>query len=94
MAAGGAAAAAAMAHAIAASGGLVRLEPEDFLAILDRSENPLVVYANFWVPFWFGGRHQYLTPYRGLTFVTRSADELWLPKGVELIRAKSLFVPV
>ena len=92
--AAGAAAAAAIANAVAASGGLVRLTPADFLAILDRTENPLVVYANFWVLFSYGGRHHYLTPYRGINFVTQSAEELWLPKGVELIRAKSLFAPV
>ena len=92
MSAGGAAAAIAAGNAIAAAGGIVRLDPEEFLAILDRSEDPLVIYANQWMPF--VGRHCYLMSYRGFHFVTRSIEELPLPKGTELIRAKSIFTPV
>jgi hypothetical protein len=46
MSAGGAAAAAAaIAQAIKASGVIVRVEPEDFLGILARQREPLVVHA-------------------------------------------------
>jgi hypothetical protein len=94
MAAGGAAAAAAISNAIIAAGGIARVVPDVFLSLLDRAENPLVVYTNCWVLFKVAGKHQYLTSYRGLTFVTRSTDELILPKGTEVIRARSMYLPV
>jgi hypothetical protein len=40
-----AAAAAAVAQAIKASGAIVRVEPDDFLSILRRQQEPLVVHA-------------------------------------------------
>lgn len=91
--AGAAAAAAQMTYAVASAGGMVRVEPDVFLTLLDRSENPLVVYSSMWVLF-IGRQHQYLTTYRGLTFVTRSPEPLILSKAVELIEAKSMFLPV
>ena len=42
---GGAAAAAAISQAIRAAGVIVRVEPGDFLRILERLEEPLVVHA-------------------------------------------------
>ena len=45
MAAGGAAAAAAIANAIKASGVLLRLDPTEFLKIVGRAPDPLVVTA-------------------------------------------------
>ena len=44
-AAGAGAAAAAIAQAIKASGAIVRVEPADFMTILSRSHEPLVVLA-------------------------------------------------
>ena len=93
-AAGAAAAAAAVTNAIAAAGGLVRVAPEVFQELLYRTDDPLVVYAETWVLFDYLGRHRYLMPYRGINFVTNSPEELQLPKGTELIRAKSIFLPV
>lgn len=60
---GGAAAhAAIIANAIKASGAIVRVEPEDFTALLRKADKPLVVYAK-------GGlistNHQYLMSYKG-----------------------------
>ncbi|WP_254507281.1 hypothetical protein [Anatilimnocola floriformis] len=91
--AGAAAAAAAVMNAVAAAGGLIRLAPEEFQSLLYRAEDPLVVYSNQWVLFTYGA-HNYLMPYRGVNFVTRSVEELILPKGAEVIVAKSLYLPV
>lgn len=89
-----AAAAAALANAVAAAGGMVRVDPADFLAIADRAEQPLVVHsAGPWVLF-VGFYHHYVMPYRGLTFVTKSTDPLLLPKGTELIESKYIYLPV
>lgn len=91
--AGGSAAAAraaAIAKAIKASGAIVKVEPDDFLAILRRASKPLVVFAE-------GGiiktNYQYLTNYKGLTFFTQSSAPLPLPGDVELVAAKKIWIP-
>ena len=90
MAAAGAAVAAAIANAIKASGVIVRIEPQDFRAILQRVENPLVVHATSGL---FSTKYLYLTSYKGLAFYTKSAEPIQLPFGTELIVAKSIWVP-
>ena len=83
--AGAAAAAAAIAKAIKASGAIVRLEPPDFLSIVSKSKSPLVVVID-------GGllkkNHQYLSSYKGLIFFTKSPELLPLPSDAEVIAAK------
>ena len=90
MAAAHAAAQAAIANAIKASGAVVRVEAGDFMAILKRADQAVVVTA-------YGGvwrkQHRYLTSYRGLAFFTKSADALVLPPRVEVIVAKAISVP-
>ncbi len=85
-----AAAAAAIARAIKASGAIVRTEPQDFLTILSRTRNPLVVMAK-------GGflkaNYQYLTSYKGLFFFTKSPTMLVLPGDVELVAANQIWIP-
>ena len=91
-AAGGAAAAAAaaIAQAIKASGAIVRVEPEEFLKIVSRSEEPLVVTAE---GGFIGVNHQYLTSYKGLAFFTKSSDPLTLPSDTELIVSRKIWIP-
>ena len=89
--AGGAGAAAqVIARAIRASGAIVRVEPEDFLNILARVENPLVVIAE---AGWLSKKSQYLTGYKGLAFFTQSPAPLSMPSGAELIAAKKIWIP-
>ena len=64
----GASAAAAVSNAIKASGAIVRVEPEDFLDILEKSSDPIVVQS----PPGFLTRHKYLTSYKGLFFCAKS----------------------
>jgi len=90
MAAGGAAAAAAIAQAIKASGAIVRLEPAEFSKLLNRVREPLVVIAE---GGFFGVRYQYLTAYKGLAFYTKSRTPLLLPGGAEVIQAKTVWIP-
>jgi hypothetical protein len=95
MSAGGAAgaagaAAAATANAIKASGVLVRLEPAEFLRLLQRQPAPLVVTATARL---FRTSYQYLTSYKGLAFFTKSPTPLPLPNGCELIPAGSIAIP-
>jgi hypothetical protein len=84
------AAAAMIAQAVKASGAIVRVEPAEFLRLLDRADAPLVVVA-------YGGvlqkRYQYLTGYKGLVFHTKSRDQLVLPRGCDVVSAKQIWIP-
>ncbi len=88
--AGAAAAAAAIAQATKASGAIVRMESDQFLALLGRQRDPLVVCAT-------GGflstKYEYMFSYKGLTFYTKSADELPLPATAEIVAAQSIWMP-
>ena len=90
MSAGAAAAAAAIAQAIKASGLIVRISPEEFQKVLRKAEQPLVVYATGGL---FQRNHQYLTSYKGLAFFTKSLSEIMLPVGAETIVARKIWVP-
>jgi hypothetical protein len=85
-----AAAAAAMVQAIKASGVLVRVDPDQFQKLARQQPEPLIVHAT---GGFFTTNYQYLMPYRGLAFFTKSLDPLTLPPGTELISAKSIWVP-
>ena len=82
--------AAAMANAIKASGVVVRMEAADWLGIVKRIEDPLVVVGRGGV---FRKHFQYLTSYRGLAFFTTSATELVLPGRVDVVAAKKISIP-
>ena len=88
--AGAAAAAAAVANAVKASGAIVQVEPEDFLRILARTTDPLVVTAE---GGFFKTKYQYLTSYKGLDFYCNSEDLLPMPDGTELIPAGKIWIP-
>ncbi len=90
MSAGAAAAAAAIAQAIKASGVLVRVSPVDFQKILRKVEQPLVIYAK---GGFFTTNHQYLTSYKGFAFFTKSTTEIILPPGTEIIVANKIWIP-
>jgi len=88
---GGAAAAAAIAQAIKASGAIVRMEPRDFQQIIARADDPLVVVA---VSRFLGKTtYKYITSYKGLAFYTKSQQQLVLSSGAELVSAKSIWIP-
>lgn len=88
--AGAAAGAAAIAQAIKASGVLVRLAPEEFVKVLNRAKDPLVVVAQGGV---FSTNYQYLIGYKGLAFFTKSSEPLALPAGVEVVTANRINIP-
>ena len=88
--AGAAAAAAAIAQATKASGVIVRIEPADFLVIVDQNDEPLVVHAT---GGFFSTKHQYLTSYRGLAFFTKSDAALPLPEHCQVVEAQKIWIP-
>ena len=85
----GAAAGAAIANALKASGAIVSVEPQQFLTILERTEKPLVVHS----PSGLLTKYKYLTSYKGLIFFTKSKDPLLIPASVEMVAAKKIWVP-
>ena len=85
-----AAAAAAVANAIKASGTIVELDPDEFQRILNRARDLVVVVAG---PRRFHQRYDYLTSYRGLAFYTKSPSALFLPSGSEVVSAKKVWMP-
>jgi ABC-type branched-subunit amino acid transport system substrate-binding protein len=89
-AATGASAAAAIANAVKASGVLVKMEPEEWRALLDRADRPLVVHAE---GGFFSTNHQYLTSYKGLAFHTKTSEPLTLPVGADVVEAKKIGIP-
>jgi hypothetical protein len=87
---GAAAAGAAMAEAIKASGILVQVEPDVFQNIVSRIEKPLVVLAEGGL---FSTTYKYLVGYKGLAFYTKSKYEVMMPIGAEIIKAKNISIP-
>jgi hypothetical protein len=88
---GGAAAAAAIARAIKASGAIVNMENRDFQQIVARANDPVVVMA---VGSLLGRKsYKYLTSYKGLAFYTKSPQPLALPGAAEMIAAKRIWIP-
>jgi hypothetical protein len=85
-----AAAHAALVQAVKASGVIVRLDPDEFLKIMDKNLDGLVVMH-------IGGTlnrgFHYLTSYKGLAFYTKSSKKLAFPNSVELIISKSIWMP-
>ncbi len=79
-----------IANAVKASGVLVRVEPQDFANVLGKIEKPLIVYSP---GGFFSKSHQYLTSYKGLAFFTKSREQIDLPRGVEVIIAKKIWLP-
>ncbi len=62
-------AAAAVAQAIKASGAIVSMEPDAFVQLVARIDEPLVVRAH---SRFLGERFEYLVGYRGLVFYTKA----------------------
>jgi hypothetical protein len=89
-AAASSAAAAAVIQAVKASGVIVTVRPEDFLALLDLNDEPVTVHA---MGGFFSRTHQYLTSYRGLAFFAQSPVSLPIPDHCQLIEAKKIWVP-
>jgi hypothetical protein len=85
-----AAAAAAIAQAIKASGVIVRVSPDDFENILRKSERPLVICST-------GGfiskNFQYMTSYKGFAFFTKCPAPLMFSPKVETIVAEKIWIP-
>jgi hypothetical protein len=81
---------AALMNAVKASGVVVRVAPAEFLTLLRRVDEPLVVVTKGGV---FKEHYKYLTSYKGLAFHTRSDSALVLPPRTEVITAEKMSIP-
>lgn len=91
--AGGSAAAAAHAaivQAVKASGAIIRVDPEAFMTIVCKHDQPLVVMSTGGI---FKKDFRYLISYKGLIFYTKSSSQLILPGRTEFIAAKEIWIP-
>ena len=85
------AAAAAIAQATKASGVIVRMEPQEFLKIVRKAENALVVMTSKQI--FRKTKYHYLTSYKGLAFYTKSDVPQQFGIGVDLVSAKQIWIP-
>ena len=84
------AAAAAIANAIKASGAIIHVDSTDFMTIIQKMDNPLVVCSE---SKFISISYRYLTSYKGLIFFTKSATPLILRPSAEIIQAKKIWIP-
>ncbi|MDQ2856934.1 MAG: hypothetical protein M3R68_11435, partial [Acidobacteriota bacterium] len=82
----------AIAEAIKASGVVVRVEPEDFLKILGKAENPLVIYSESGGGI-FSKKYQYLTSYKGFAFFVKTMQPILFTSEIEMVRAGKIWIP-
>ena len=87
---GAVAAAVAAANAVKASGAIVRIESKDFQSIVTKNEKPLVIVSEL---KFFGTYFRYLTGYKGFIFYTKSKTPLDFSSNVELMTARSIWIP-
>lgn len=87
-----AAAAAAIANVIKASGAIVEVGPEVFMAMLfrERDSRPTVIMAQGGI---IRASYRYLTACRGFIFFTKSSEPLSLPGYVEVMTAQKIWTP-
>ena len=79
-----------MLNAVKACGTLVTVGPIEFMAILGRTDSPLVVWAQGGV---FRKHYKYVTSYRGLAFYCKSETPLEMPFEAEMIAANKISMP-
>ena len=84
-----AASAAAVINAIKASGAIVRVEPADFQKLLEQNVHGLVVHS---VGRFFG-RHRYVMGFKGLAFYAVSREALAMPRALQVVEAKKIWIP-
>lgn len=85
------AAAAAIAHAVKAAGPIVELARDEWLRLLGKADETVVIAATSRV--FTSTTYKYLFPYRGLYFYTKTKDPIRLGGRTEVITAKRLWVP-
>jgi len=79
-----------IANSIKAMGAVVKMDTGDFLTILNKIDQPLVIVAH---GGYFKSYYRYLVGYKGLVFFTKSKNPLELPMKTETIAAGKIWIP-
>lgn len=87
---GAAAAMAAIANAIKASGAIVEVSPQEFIRILGMIPDPLVIMSEKKI---FKTSYQYMISYKGFVFHTKSSEQIYEVGSAQIINAKTIWVP-
>ena len=78
-----------MEEALKAMGSIIVVEPKDFIRIVEKKTDALVVHT----PGGILSKNKYITSYKGLIFFTKTKEELELPANIELMHAKKMVLP-
>ncbi len=78
------------AHNVFQSQVVVVIAPKDFLSILQLEEQPFVIHDRPSIILGMGKYFRYLTPYRGVLFLTKVTAQLKLPSHCHIVEAKHL----
>jgi len=73
-----------------ASGVVIQIEIKDFVSVVEKMENALVIMARTGIR---GRKYQYLTSYKSMIFVAESDVPLQLPNNAEFLNARRIWVP-
>lgn len=87
----GAAAQAAIAQAIKASGAMVEIEAADFEELIRLIRDPLVLHQE--PGGMFSRKHQYATSHGGFIFFARAREPIYLPRQLRPIPVKKIWTP-
>jgi hypothetical protein len=69
----------------------VRVKVEDFLSILAKNQEPLVIVT---CEGYFTKLYKYVTAYKGFVFFTESLDKLEFASNIEVINAQSIWTDI
>jgi hypothetical protein len=73
-----------------AAGTIVQVNAHEFLRMVERQDEPLVVTRG---PKVFHKNHIYLTTFKGFTFFCSSRGELSMPGKAEVFTVRSIWIP-
>ena len=78
-------------NGLKASGAIVHVDPDVFVDIIQKSDDPLVVVSK--QTRWFTTFYAYLTNYKGLFFYVESPEVLAFSEPCEMILVKKIWIP-
>ncbi len=78
-------------NALRVNGAFVRLSPEDFQNLLNRSEDLIVVTSKTGI---FNNTYLFLTSYKGLIFYCKNKEQISIPSKHEKLHSESITLPI
>lgn len=69
---------------------VISVENDEFMRLMKQANDVIVIHQK---PTWWQSYNRYLMSYRGMTFYTRSKEELVISKYSEVVTAKHFYAP-